>query len=290
MKNIIVSDIGGKANSIIPHGLQITRQLEYEAEVLHIIDSRMLRSAAGPVADSQHISPSPMSHEDILEHDKGMAREILDRIIGAEGSRLNFPLKIHSSILEGSAREIIGEYVEKEDSGLLTINAADDQVVFDSTSDILETVRNVKIPVYLVPPDTTFEIPDEVLLVVEHHLEELRIPEHIRALLKPLDAEVHILHMGEMHGVPDITTEGIPHEVSKKVKENFAPFPVKAIQVEGKDYADAVVKHLIQDPPSMVMVCCERKSALQRTFQKNITREILKSVEAPVLLFPQAAS
>lgn len=56
MKTIIISDIEGKSESIIPYGLHIRKHTRSEADILHIIDPRKQQGTGSSYADSKSIT------------------------------------------------------------------------------------------------------------------------------------------------------------------------------------------------------------------------------------------
>lgn len=56
MKIVIVSDIRGSSESIIPYGLNLAKRLETEVEIIHVIDSRVIQGVPSRYADSQSIA------------------------------------------------------------------------------------------------------------------------------------------------------------------------------------------------------------------------------------------
>jgi hypothetical protein len=101
MKTIILSDINNSAKSIIPYGLRLARELESEVDLLHVIDPRTHTGAYSSLSDSQSISPGEtLSHAETIQHAKNRVSIKLDKLLSAEGSRLNYPLKLTGLLLK----------------------------------------------------------------------------------------------------------------------------------------------------------------------------------------------
>ncbi len=92
---MIISDIEGKADSIIPYGLRLGKHTETEVDIIHIIDPRNKQGATSPFADSKSITPGRvMPHDYILAREQNRASKAIEKLLSGEASRLNYPLKI----------------------------------------------------------------------------------------------------------------------------------------------------------------------------------------------------
>jgi hypothetical protein len=54
---VLISDISGESESIIPWGLNLGKHTGSEVDILHIIDPRDKQGVESPVSDSQSITP-----------------------------------------------------------------------------------------------------------------------------------------------------------------------------------------------------------------------------------------
>ena len=75
---ILISDISGESESIIPWGLNLGKHTGSEVDILHIIDPREKHGVESPVSDSQSISPDgKLTREEILKREKGKVEQAL---------------------------------------------------------------------------------------------------------------------------------------------------------------------------------------------------------------------
>ncbi len=158
MKTIILSDINNSAESIIPYGLRLARELESEVDILHVIDPRTHLGYYSSLSDSQSISPGDtLSHAETIQHEKNRASIKLDKLLSAEGSRLNYPLKINRVIVESSLEEELERLTAQNPNTLLLVNSEVDQDMIDTIEEVLRLIRKTGVPLVVVPPGESFK-------------------------------------------------------------------------------------------------------------------------------------
>jgi hypothetical protein len=169
MKTIIISDIGGKDKSIIPYGLNMGKHNETEVMIHHIIDPRMHQGTTTPYSDSQSVTPgNKLSHEEIFEREKNFAGKQLNKLLSAEASRLNYPLKYDTSVevesLDMKRRKILSK--DRED--LCVASMVPDNSMIADLEELLEITNKTELPLLLVPPGETFRVPAAITLVTDY--------------------------------------------------------------------------------------------------------------------------
>jgi hypothetical protein len=158
MKTIILSDINNSAKSIIPYGLRLARELESEVDLLHVIDPRTHTGAYSSLSDSQSISPGEtLSHAETIQHAKNRVSIKLDKLLSAEGSRLNYPLKINRIVVENSLEDELEQRLAQNHDSLLLVNAEVDQDMIDTTEELVRLIKKTGVPSVIVPPGESFK-------------------------------------------------------------------------------------------------------------------------------------
>ena len=158
MKTIILSDINNSAESIIPYGLRFARELESEVDILHVIDPRTHLGYYSSLSDSQSISPGDtLSHAETIQHEKNRASIKLDKLLSAEGSRLNYPLKINRVIVKNSLENELEQRLAQNPDTLLLVNSEVDQDMIDTTEEVVRLIKKTGVPSVIVPPGESFK-------------------------------------------------------------------------------------------------------------------------------------
>jgi hypothetical protein len=169
MKTIIISDIGGKDKSIIPYGLHMGKHNETEVMIHHIIDPRMHQGTTTPYSDSQSVTPgNKLSHEEIFEREKGFARKQLDKLLSAEASRLNYPLKYDTSVEVESLDLKLRRILSEDKENLCVASMVPDNSMIADLDELLEITDKTELPLLLVPPGVTFKVPAAIVLVTDY--------------------------------------------------------------------------------------------------------------------------
>jgi hypothetical protein len=168
MKTIIISDINSEADTIIPYGLRVGRAFETETDVLHIIDLRALQTVYSKESDSQSISPgSKLSQKEIAEREKGLAERKMDKILSAEASRLNYPLKVNRVIVENTVEEEIVKRAGEKETTIFVISAEPDGTMFRSLDEILSVLKTAGAIAVIVPPGKKYKNFEKIVLPVD---------------------------------------------------------------------------------------------------------------------------
>ena len=90
MKTIIISDIRGGFNSIIPYGLRLARTMESSVTVVHVIDPRVSQAQYSSYSDSHSLTPGePMGYNETTNKEVTTINSELENYLSRETSRLN---------------------------------------------------------------------------------------------------------------------------------------------------------------------------------------------------------
>ncbi len=169
MKTFIISDIGGKDKSIIPFGLHMGKHNETDVMIHHIIDPRMHQGTTTPYADSQSITPGrKLSHEEIFEREKNYAKKQLDKLLSAEASRLDYPLKYDTSVEVESVNLRLQKILSEDKEDLCVASMVPDNSMISDLAELLEIIGKVELPFLLVPPGYDFREPAEIALITDY--------------------------------------------------------------------------------------------------------------------------
>ena len=89
MRIIIISDVKGQTQSIIPYGLDLAKYLESEVEIFHLVDSRIQQGVSSVYGDSHSITPGKkLSHPEIIEREKQQIEKELDQMLSQRGFQI----------------------------------------------------------------------------------------------------------------------------------------------------------------------------------------------------------
>lgn len=282
MKIIIISDIKGESDSVIYYGLHLAKSLESEVDILHVVDSRTLHGVQSSYSDSQTVAPgNKLSHEVIVKREKKHAKLKLDKLLSSEASRLNYPLKIKIIIEEGSLENKIRNLLKLNNECLLLVNSMQDNFIFHSRQEVLNTLYNLNTISLLVPPGYSFKEMKNLFLL-SYPTPKLinRIKMNISFLkdFKPIINAVNFVSIRDYDRMEqkNKTLEGI-------IKDRFTPFAFKMDTVAGNNYVSDLASFIEKNNPDLILNQINRKSYFYSIFQKRRNKQLIEAINVPVL-------
>jgi len=285
MKTIIISDIKGKGESIIPYGLHLAKNIESEVDIIHIIDSRAQQGVQSTYSDSQSFTPgSKLSHDEIIDRERHYAEKELDRLLSSEASRLNYPLKINTIIEVGEVEKKLTGLLNDEGKCLIIANSKHDNYIFHSQQEILEIMQGLKGVPLLVPSGNTFEQIDNILLIPNFTSEDItRIRDDI-SFLEPFKSHVNAVHVEK-------TDEFKQNEIKDGVVEDLinkrlTPFTFELNTLTGNNYIETITNYLNKTNPDLVLMVKNNKTLFEKILQKRNDKneKLLQDINYPVLI------
>jgi nucleotide-binding universal stress UspA family protein len=283
MKTIIISDIKGKVDSIIPYGLNLAKCLESEVVIVHIIDTRTLQGVQSSYSDSQTIAPgNKLSHQKIIEREKKHAEMKLDKILSKEASKLNYPLKIKTIVEEGSTVVNIRNLVKTDKECILLVNSVSDGFIFHSKQEIMDTIYNIGAVSFLIPPGQDFEEFKNIYLISDLVPEKLSKIKKEISFFERFKPTIHGLNIVkpknyEKRKLKSEILEGI-------IKDRFTPFRFEEKILAGNKYTEVLSEYIKKNNPDLIMNLLNKKSLFKRFLQKKRNEILINNTNVPVLL------
>ena len=284
MKTFIISDIHSEVESIIPYGLRFAKFLETEVDIIHTIDSRTLPGAYSSVADSQSISPgSKLSNEKLIEREKQNAEVGLKKILSAEGSRLNYPLKINTVIEERDIEEKLTSLTEQDHEAIILINTQTNNNIFKTLNEIIETIKSINAIYLLVHPGQVFHEFERVILPTHFTAEDLEKYPKISYLFEGFKPNIVAVDVAKNEDY--LGTEMKSSQWEKGANAVFSESTVNSKMLTGKHYNETLINYVLKDKPDLVLLFKREKNLFERLFKKDLMKELLEQTDVPVLFY-----
>lgn len=283
MRTIIISDINSEAKTIIPYGLRVGRAFETETDVLHIIDSRALHGTYSKESDSQSITPgSKLSQKEIFEREEGLADKKMDKILSAEASRLNYPLKVNRVIVENTVEDEITKRAGAEETTLFVISAQPDGTIFESLDEILDVLKTARAIAVIVPPGKKYSDFEKIVLPIDFEHDDITQFTDVKFVIDRFEPFVNVV---SVTGSKSYLEMELKSETWKKnAKKSFLPTTVKTNVLEGKDFAETVTKFVHRNKPDVVMLFRKKQNPVESIFKDDAATKIMKHVDVPLLV------
>lgn len=284
MKIIILSDVKSKSESVIPYGLRVARALESEADVLHVIDDRLQDGHYSPHSDSQSITPGEtLSKNEVIQREKNRANIMLDNLLSREASRLNYPLKVNRIIKVNRIEDELAERAKENPENIFVINSKANNYTFNSTDDVLSTVRNAGCAALLVTPDMSFKNFERVVLPLNFETELFDFFRDVKFLFENFEVSVDAVTLSNKKNYYELELKA---DAWKKVAKDYVlpNTSLKANVLEGKSFKDAIIDYTQKNKPDLITIFQE-KGKNKAVFKNNELEILLKNTNIPVLLY-----
>lgn len=286
MRIIIISDISGDSESIIPWGLNLGKHTGSEVDVLHLIDPREKKGVASPFGDSQSITPGEkLSPDDIRKREEGKADRELDKLLSKEASRLNYPLKINRIIeTEKLEKKLKTLYVDHPESMILTSSDLE-STVFNDLDEFLSIIEFLDMPAFMVTPGTAFFKPEKVFLLTDFSQSPNIAMKNMLKWVNPFHPLVSACEVTKKMD-EFIKMEIVSKTWKQKVHEYIDPSIVlKTNKIKGDNYAETVIDYVERNNFEWVILPKCKKESKKKIFSVNITKQLTESLDKPLLLY-----
>jgi hypothetical protein len=283
MKVIIICDIKGNTESIIPYGLKLAKKLQAKVEIIHTIDSRIQQGVQSSYADSQSITPgNKLSHKDIMQREKNTVNQALNKLLSKEASMLNYPLKINTIIEEDTIYECLNKSIDEGVDNIVLVNSEPDNYIFQSRNEILETLQKVNSLILLIPPKTSFKEIKEVLVIndfnASHGFDELI---KINTFLNQFNPLINVVDVAK-------PKKFVEKELKSKAWLQIAgktifSSTVKTNILSGNDYFETLNNYIGRTKPEIIMPIKQKTRLLRGNSQKKLLTYLINSNKLPIL-------
>lgn len=103
MNTLLISDIKGQQESIIPFALNFCKLISNRVRIIHPMDPQKHPAVSSSFADSQSFEVAEkLTHEQIIKREINEIETMIDKLLSHEASRLNFPLRFSTSVTENT--------------------------------------------------------------------------------------------------------------------------------------------------------------------------------------------
>jgi len=284
MKTIIISDVNSKSDSVIPYGLRLARSLETEADVLHIIDTRVEQGNYSSFSDSQSITPgSTFLTDESINKEKILAEKKLDDLLSSEASRLNYPLKVKRLIEVGSVEEIIAEKAEKNPQAVFVISSEPDGFIFQSAGEILDIIEDTGAISIIVSPGKEFIDYRNILLPTDFAPEELTAFKEVKFLPENFKLLVDATAVATKDNYADLEMKGKAWK--KEAEKIMDPATLKTNTLEGENSFSAIENYMNRNLWDLVLFIQDKKSSAKRLFEQDDMESFIEIAKIPILIY-----
>lgn len=224
---------------------------------------------------------------DMVQFQK-IADEIKEKIAGfikeieAEHTGIS-PIKFKSET--GDAAAIIKEKVENKKYDMVMLQGNAEHGFLLQNSVIMDVVRNVPCPVYIIPPDASYQPFKKIIYATDYNEEDVKTLKNLIKLAKPFDPEIIALHISNNDEFEKkLKSEGFAKMLSEKA--GYDKITVKLIaDKDGEDAVESLVNKAEKEKANLIVVLKENKNFFERLFKSSFTSELVKKAQMPIMVF-----
>ncbi len=191
MRTVIISDITETSHSIIPYGLNIGKHTETKVDILHCFDPSIIQGTYSPYSDSQSVTPDrKLTHEEILDREKGITSNKLSHFLSREASVLNYPLRVNTVTEIGDIENCIAKQIKDIENPLVVTATRPGRSMVVDFQELLEVLFELDTMILIIPPGKKFTQPDKCCLVTDLQEETNKKTEKLFKWIDPLVTRV----------------------------------------------------------------------------------------------------
>lgn len=282
MRIIIISDIKGSTESIIPYGLQLAKYLESEVDILHVVDSRIQQGVSSIYGDSQSIAPGKkMSHQEVMEREKHHVGKELNDLLSREASRLNYPLKINVIVEVENIEERLKSAVEIDEETIFVINKEADHYIFESKKEIANICKGLKGITLLVPPGREFMEIGNVLLPADFEDQDFIGYPKVASFLNHFHPVVNAI------GNEDKSDEPKAKDWVSSVSGVLDSSSVNWQLLTSENFESDFIDFVGMVEPDLTILFEKPQSLIDNFFKKELIVKLLERTETPILFYSE---
>ena len=287
MKTILISDIGGKQESIIPYALNLTKHIDNTIDIVHVIDSRIQHGASSAYSDSKsfQVGGEQLSYASIIEREVSQTRSKLDKLLRIEASKLNFPLRVKTIIEENSIENLLHTIIKVDEPSIIISSSALAGTILIDLDESFQIAKEFSNLSLIITPGSKFTLPKKILIQYDF---ELGINDGIFKVLdylKPLKPHIDVVDVAEIDKYPERVTKS---DEWKQVVNNYlnSSLSITTNILTGNQPTEVLSSFILKNNYDMVAIPKNMKTSNGiNIFSKNLSKRLVESLDIPVILY-----
>ncbi len=286
MKTILISDVGGKQETIIPYALNLTKHIDNTIDIVHVVDPRMQHGVSSAYADSQSFQVGEkLSHNKIIEREVSQTRLILDKLLTIEASKLNFPLRVNTIVEENSIENLLHTIIKVDEPSIIISSSVLEGTILNDLDESLELAKTFSNLSLIITPGSKFSVPKKILIQYDF---ELGVNDGIFKVLdylRPLQSHIDVVDVAKKDKYPEIL---IKSEAWKQVANNYmnSSLPITTNILTGNQYAEVLSRFILKNNYNLVAIPKHMKASPGiNIFSIDLSKKLVESLDIPVILY-----
>jgi len=206
----------------------------------------------------------------------------------AEYGPEEFVPSVKTELGEGSLSVNVKDLIRQKKIGLVVMGASD-KTVFEhilNGNKVAQVMENVSVPLLIVPIKSTPVQLKKVAFAAGFDHAELHAFNELTQLSQLLDFDSDIVHIitGDENGDEDVR-----RTLMNKLDKNVQKHKVNYKAVKGKNVVQSLANYCNNNECDLLAITHHQYNVWRRLFYKSTTREAIKDMDIPILMFPAEA-
>ncbi len=286
MRVVIISDIYNGRKSIIPYGLNLGKHNEAMVEIVHSIDSRVHQGVSTPYSDSQSITPgNKLSQNELLVQQKHLVGKELDKLLSAEASRLNYPLKYRTRIIVDSMNNSLNRIYEEDGKAVCVASMVMDGSMVTNLGELMALFDQSEMPLCIVPPGYKFREPADLIAVTDYSRESYEPVMRALNWFRSFPLTIRAIDITDLNDVVEV-------ENNRDLWEDaINDFITRSMNLNtkiliGDREREIILEQVLKRDADIVMLPKEVfRMAQYKLKRESVRMEFFKALSVPVILY-----
>jgi nucleotide-binding universal stress UspA family protein len=213
------------------------------------------------------------------------ASEKLGKLVRETNVRADRGITMDFSTVIGETLTVLDDYISAGSDCMVVLKNDGDSSLWDLTDKDMKVIRHVKCPVWLIPVDTEFKFYDEIVYATDYNEEDLTTMQKLVRLTSRFSPNITALHVNTDDGfMARVERAGFQEMIRKKT--SYDRIKVKVLQESDTNDMGLLVNDfstLVR--AKLIVVLKENKHFLERIFNPDTSRKIIRQAIIPVLVF-----
>lgn len=286
MKTILISDVGGKQETIIPYALNFTKQYDNSINLIHVVDPGKHHAVCSSYADSQSFEVGrKLTHTEILEREKHQASLSLDKLLSKEASKLNYPLRVNIIVEENTLENRLHSEIGMDEPTLIIATSELEGTIVHDLDEFFETTGRFNIMSLFVPPGYNFSLPQKAIIKFDFNNADNDGIFKLFDCLKPFNPLITVADVVEMKNHVEMV---IKSEVWKQFANNYmkSSLHLSTNILSGKNLIETLLNFIRRNNYDLVAFPEKMKdSSGINILSREQSKQLIKHLDIPVMLY-----
>lgn len=281
MKRVLIPvDFTEKTNNTVNYAIHLASVMEFEIELLYIVaifPNETSYTTPGEVRAMPNVS------FEMEKQRKDAAEVSFEKLLeGLKKKHKKLPA-ISTIVRIGMESEMIELELKENDYDMLMLTGTDEKGFFAYlSSDNFKLIRNVDCPVLLIPPESDYRPPKNIVYGTDYNEEDIKTLKRLVPVAKPFGATINGIHI---HDDQDFRKRIKEKGFEELIKEKTGYNDTNIYSVSGEDTEQSLMQFCEETDADLLVLLKENKNFFQQIFRKSTTKKISRKTRIPVLIY-----